>query len=115
LSVQRRSVVPIDEKTFTPGYMRSPVVIIRARVIGPCMDRIWVVKFLFVETTARTRPSHKWTTGMLALGQEIETRPPRLSWRDSLLRYFGFDPLLDRDGQEMHWVRRVSAVANELS
>jgi hypothetical protein len=41
----------------------------------------------------------------LLLGQEQQPRPQRLSWRASLLKYFGVDPMIDSFGQEMHWVR----------
>jgi len=43
----------------------------------------------------------------LQLGQI--KRPPvqRLSWRSSMLKSFGTDPLLDRHGQSMQWVRRL--------
>ncbi len=42
----------------------------------------------------------------LLLGQTKRPRPERLSWRDALLKYFGFDPLIDSFGQTMHWIRR---------
>jgi hypothetical protein len=29
-----------------------------------------------------------------------------MSWRTSLRKYFGVDPLIDSHGQTMHWVRR---------
>jgi hypothetical protein len=45
------------------------------------------------------------------LGQTRRPRPRRLSWRSSILKYFGFDPLIDSRGQEMHWVRRESVIA----
>jgi hypothetical protein len=41
----------------------------------------------------------------LLLGQERQPRPQRLSWRASLLKYFGVDPMIDSFGQEMHWVQ----------
>ena len=41
----------------------------------------------------------------LLLGQEQRPRPQRVSWRASLLKYFGVDPMIDSFGQEMHWVR----------
>ena len=44
------------------------------------------------------------------LGQCIRPRPQRLSWRDSLRKYFGVDPLLDSCGQTMRWVRREGPV-----
>src|SRR4051812_20187736 len=40
------------------------------------------------------------------LGETRRARPQRLSWRDSILKYFGYDPLIDSRGQEMIWVRR---------
>jgi len=40
------------------------------------------------------------------LRQPRRPRPQRLSWRSSLLKYFGRDPLIDSQGQQMHWVRR---------
>jgi len=41
------------------------------------------------------------------LGQKKRPRPPRLSWRSSLRKDFGVDPLVDRRGQSMHWVGRL--------
>ena len=43
----------------------------------------------------------------LLLGQKQRPRPPRLNWRNSLLRDFHVDPLLDDHGQQMHWVRHL--------
>jgi hypothetical protein len=42
------------------------------------------------------------------LGHAALPRPTRLSWRNSLLKYFGIDPLIDSHGHEMRWVRRES-------
>jgi hypothetical protein len=39
-------------------------------------------------------------------GEKRRPRPQRLSWRSSLLKYFGRDPLIDSHGQEMQWLRR---------
>jgi hypothetical protein len=47
----------------------------------------------------------------LLLGQNQHSRPRRLSWRNSLRRDFGVDPLLDSQGQLMHWVRRLEPSA----
>jgi hypothetical protein len=41
------------------------------------------------------------------LGQSQRARPPRLSWRNSLRRDFQVDPLLDSQGEAMHWVGRL--------
>jgi hypothetical protein len=59
---------------------------------------------------APSAKGNKWAGLFVALGQKMKTPPPRLSWRDSLKRYFGFDPLIDSRGQEMHWVRRERPV-----
>ena len=40
----------------------------------------------------------------LRLGQQIRPRPQRLSWRESVKKYFGFDPMIDSIGQVMRWV-----------
>lgn len=45
------------------------------------------------------------------LGQEKRRRPQRLSWRNSLRKYFGIDPLRDSRGELMHWVSRRKPVA----
>ena len=41
------------------------------------------------------------------LGQQRLGKPSRLRWATSLQKSFGVDPLLDRDGRRMRWVRRV--------
>ena len=41
------------------------------------------------------------------LGQQPRRRPARLSWTDSLKKYFGVEPLIDSRGQRMHWTRRI--------
>ena len=57
------------------------------------------------------RAKNKTYSGLfLLLGQKRQPRPVRLSWRDSLLKYFGVDPLLDSRGQEMRWARREKPV-----
>jgi Putative transposase/Transposase zinc-binding domain len=40
------------------------------------------------------------------LQQKRRPRPKRLSWRSSLLNSFGRDPLVDRHGEVMRWVRQ---------
>ena len=55
---------------------------------------------------APSAKGNKWAGLFVALGHKIKIPPPRLSWRDSLVRYFGFDPLIDSRGQEMRSVRR---------
>ncbi len=43
-----------------------------------------------------------------AIGQLRRSRPKRLPWSDAIRRDFGRDPLLDRNGHWMHWVRRLA-------
>ena len=55
-------------------------------------------------------PRTKRTTSaavFFLLGRKERSLPPRLRWRNSLLRDFHVDPLLDDHGKQMHWVRRV--------
>ena len=44
------------------------------------------------------------------LGQERRGKPRRVGWAAALHRSFGIDPIRDRDGQRMHWARRVPPV-----
>ena len=44
------------------------------------------------------------------LGQEKKARPTQLSWRNSLIKCFETDPLIDKNGQTMHWVRRQQPI-----
>jgi hypothetical protein len=46
---------------------------------------------------------------LLLLGETRRHRPQRLSWRSSILKYFGRDPMIDSHGQQMYWVRRGKA------
>ena len=57
------------------------------------------------------RAKNKTNAGLfLLLGQRRQPRPAWIPWRDSILKYFCIDPLLDTHGQEMHWVRREKPV-----
>jgi hypothetical protein len=42
------------------------------------------------------------------IGQEQRPQPKRRRWADSLKKDFGWDPLLDRNGQRMHCAGRLS-------
>jgi hypothetical protein len=42
------------------------------------------------------------------LGQSPRPRPTTLSWNLSIKRDFGWDPLLDHNGNRMRWTRRVA-------
>jgi len=55
-------------------------------------------------------PSAKGKTSaaiFVLLKQQKRSRPRRLSWRRSLQKYFGRDPLVDSYGQCMHWIGRL--------
>lgn len=45
------------------------------------------------------------------LGQSPRPRPRPLSWNLSIMRDFGWDPLLDRNGSRMRWTRRTGPQA----
>jgi hypothetical protein len=58
------------------------------------------------------RAKHQNRAAVFALlGQEARPRPHRLGWRQSRIKYFGNDPLLDRGGSLMTWLRRKSATS----
>jgi hypothetical protein len=42
------------------------------------------------------------------LGQGPKRRPRPVSWGLSIKRDFGWDPLLDRQGNRMTWTRRIA-------
>ena len=53
------------------------------------------------------RTKHRIIAAVFVLaGRDKRPRPHRMSWRTALRKYFGVDPLIDRLGQSMHWVRR---------
>jgi hypothetical protein len=57
------------------------------------------------------RSKQQTSDAMFALiGQKKRPRPERLSWRKSLIKNFGRDPLLDSHGQQMRWAGRLSPV-----
>ena len=59
--------------------------------------------------------SRTWAALFVLLGQERRPRPHRLSWRNSLRKSFGVDPLVDRNGQPMKWVRRQKPLLASLA
>ena len=54
--------------------------------------------------------SHTHNAVFALLGQLRLGKPRRLRWAASIKESFGIDPLLDRDGQRMYWVRRIPPV-----
>ncbi len=46
----------------------------------------------------------------LQLNQKKRSHPVKLSWRHSLLRDFGKDPLIDSSGEQLRWSRRVEPI-----
>ena len=57
------------------------------------------------------RGGQKTCAVFMALGQPRRERPKRLSWQNSLLRYFQRNPLIDSKGQAMHWSGRLRPLA----
>ena len=47
----------------------------------------------------------------LLLKQEKRPRPQLLRWPDALLKNFGVDPLVDREGKRMRWTGRLKPVS----
>ena len=82
------------------------------RLLAPHVPDLYRRGIRYFGLLASRAKGKNWAGLFVALGQEMKTRPPRLSWRNSLLRYFGFDPLIDNCGHEMHWVRKERAVVN---
>jgi hypothetical protein len=80
------------------------------RLLAPHVPDLYRHAIRYFGLLAPRAKGNKWAGLFVALNQKMKTPPPRLSWRDSLLRYFGFDPLLDTRGQEMRWVRREKPV-----
>jgi Putative transposase/Transposase zinc-binding domain len=80
------------------------------RLLAPHVPDVYRHGIRYFGLLAPRAKGKNWAGLFVALGQEKRTRPPRLSWRNSLLRYFGFDPLIDSRGFEMHWVRRERSV-----
>src|ERR1051326_2399070 len=50
--------------------------------------------------------SRLWLGIFVLLRQRKRERPRRQSWRSLLIQTFGRDPLLDGEGEVMHWVGR---------
>lgn len=59
---------------------------------------------LFAPRAIRTSAEAVFTM----LGQRRKSRPRPLSWNLAIKRVFGWDPLLDRQGNRMKWTRRIA-------
>lgn len=81
------------------------------RLLAPHVSDLYRHGIRYFGQLAPRAKGNNWAGLFVALGQEMRSRPPRLSWRNSLLKYFGFDPLIDSRGNEMHWIRRERSVA----
>ena len=46
--------------------------------------------------------------GPLQLRQHRRSKPKRLPWARALKKYFGWDPLIDSEGNPMRWVGRLA-------
>lgn len=46
-----------------------------------------------------------------SLGQHLRRKPKRRTWAAAMLKSFGINPLVDRAGKAMRWVRRVPSIA----
>jgi hypothetical protein len=59
--------------------------------------------------------SKSYEVFLALLGQRRQPRPRRIRWAESIQRTFGRDPLLDSNGQRMHWVGRIPPVNREAT
>lgn len=111
LEVTNREVVFVakDSKAGLPVATRCRLSEF-VRLLGPHVPDLYRHAIRYFGLLAPSAKGNNWAGLLVALGQKIKIPPPRLSWRDSLVRYFGFDPLIDSRGQEMHWVRRERPV-----
>jgi hypothetical protein len=80
------------------------------RLLTPHVPDLYRHAIRYFGLLAPSAKGNKWAGLFVALSQEMKTPPSRLSWRDSLVKYFGFDPLIDSRGQKMRWVRRERPV-----
>jgi hypothetical protein len=80
------------------------------RLLAPHVPDLYRHAIRYFGLLAPKAKGHKWAGLFLALSQDMKTPPLRLSWRDSMVRFFGVDPLIDSRGHEMHWVRRERPV-----
>ena len=56
-----------------------------------------------------------WSGIFVLLSQRVREHPRRRSWRSLQIKTFGTDPLLDSNGELMHWVgRRAPTLSLEL-
>ena len=80
------------------------------RLLAPHVPDLYRHAIRYFGLLAPSAKGSKMGRFVCGASQKMKTPPPRLSWRDSIVRYFGFDPLIDSRGQEMHWVRRERPV-----
>ena|SRR5713101_3967485 len=109
-------------KRFAQAFYQNNIAV--ALALGKELTRrnVWAV-----DSTAIAMPfailgcwhrAQRVAPGLLCLfcwGRKGQPRPRRLRWRNSLLKYFGVDPLIDRNGQPMKWVRREKPLLSSLT
>jgi hypothetical protein len=111
LEVTDRDVVFVAKDTKAGRLVPTRCLISEfVRLLAPHVLDLYRHAIRYFGLLAPSAKGHKWAGLFVALGQEMKAPPPRLSWRDSLVRYFGFDPLIDSRGHEMRWVRRERPV-----
>jgi hypothetical protein len=111
LEVTDREVIFVTKDTKAGGLVPTRRLLSEfVRMLAPHVPDLYRHAIRYFGLLAPGAKGNKWAGLFVALSQEIKTPPRRLSWRDSLLRYFGFDPLIDSRGEEMRWVRRERPV-----
>lgn len=111
LEVTDREVIFVAKDTKAGGLVPTRRLLSEfVRMLAPHVPDLYRHAIRYFGLLPPGAKGNKWAGLFVALSQEIKTPPRRLSWRDSLLRYFGFDPLIDSRGEEMRWVRRERPV-----
>jgi hypothetical protein len=111
LEVTNREVVFVAKDTKAGRLVPTRCLLSEfVRLLAPHVPDLYRHAIRYFGLLAPSAKGNKWAGLFVALSQEMKTPPPRLSWRDSLVRYFGFDPLIDSRGHEMRWVRRERPV-----
>jgi len=111
LEVTDREVIFVAKDTKAGRLVRTSCRLSEfVRLLASHVPDIYRHTIRYFGLLAPSAKGTKWSGLFVALSQELKAPPPRLSWRDSLLRYFGFDPLTDSRGLEMRWVRRERPV-----
>ena len=110
ISVDSYSVEFVAKQRKRPAVMRCSAGKFVERLAEHVPDRYRHNIRYFGLLAPRTKHQSRLAVFAL-LRQETRPRPRRLGWRQSLIKYFGKDPLLDPTGNRMTWTRREKSAS----